>query len=73
VHLLEVGYRGCTYGYNKVLEVAPLGLGVHKACVLDLLNHFSVPTLYRYRFITLLAGAQRILAHPVLHKSILET
>jgi hypothetical protein len=36
-----------------------------KTCVWDFLNHFPLPTQYRYRFITLLAGAQGLFAHPV--------
>jgi hypothetical protein len=36
-----------------------------KACVWDFLNYFPLPTQYRYRFTTLLAGAQGLFVHPV--------
>jgi hypothetical protein len=36
----------------------------HKAYVWDLLNHFTLLTLYKYRFTALLAGSQELLAYP---------
>jgi hypothetical protein len=38
----------------------------HKVYVGDFLNHFPLPTQYRYRFTTLLAHAQGLFTHPVL-------
>jgi hypothetical protein len=65
VHLLEVGYRGCTYGYSKCWKWSPRGWEYvtksrmsHKAYVWDWLNH-------GYRFTTLLAGVLGLFAHPV--------
>jgi len=44
----------------------------HRVYVWDLLNHFPLPTWYRYRFTTLLAGAQGLLAHPVYFSQLLQ-
>jgi hypothetical protein len=48
-----------------IVGSGPHGLGItlrksrapYKAYVWDLVNHFPLPTQYRYRFTTLLAGA----------------
>jgi hypothetical protein len=42
-------------------EVVGRGYLTSKACVWDVMNHFPLPT--RYRFATLLAGAQGLFAH----------
>jgi hypothetical protein len=51
----------------------PLGFGstlqksctLYKAYVWDFMKHFPLPTQYRYRFITLLAGVQGLFTHSV--------
>jgi len=38
----------------------------HKVYVWDFLNHLPLPVQYRYRFTTLLAGAQGLFTQPII-------
>jgi hypothetical protein len=74
VHLLEVGYKECTYSYNKCCKWPPWAweyitevtyATLREAYVWDLLKHFPLSMQYRYRFTTLLVGAQGLFTHPI--------
>jgi len=85
--IIYIQYHGCQILYRvskKTVTISvgsgPHGLGSmlqrshtpHRAYVWDLLNHFPLSTWYRYRFTTLLAGAQGLLAHPVYFSQLLQ-